>query len=59
MTNIIDTQKVAERVNRSVPTIRRWCKQGRIPHKRIGKKTILFSEAAITAWLAGQTEAAK
>lgn len=57
MTTIIDTQKVAERVNRSVPTIRRWCKQGRIPHRRIGKKTILFNEAEITAWLAGQSEA--
>lgn len=56
MTTIIDTQKVAERVNRSVPTIRRWCKQGRIPHKRIGKKTILFNESEIAAWLAGQTE---
>jgi predicted DNA-binding transcriptional regulator AlpA len=59
MTKIIDTQKVAERVNRSVHTIRRWCKEDKIPHRRISKQTILFIESDIEAWLAGKMEEAK
>jgi len=51
MTKIISAQKVAERLNKSIPTIWRWCREGEIPHRRINPRTLLFDEQEIEQWI--------
>jgi hypothetical protein len=54
---LIGARQIAHAFNRSEDTIRRWCREGFIPHKRLPDNTIVSSVSAISAWIAeGEAE---
>jgi excisionase family DNA binding protein len=47
------TPQEAARIARVHPvTLLRWCREGRVPHRRLSARKVLFSHKDLTAWLA-------
>ena len=50
---LLDVGQVAERLNMSIATVRRWVWQGYIPFMKIGK-AIRFSKSDIDNWVSAK-----
>lgn len=44
---LLTTQEVAERLGKHINTVRRWCREGEIPSKKIGR-TLYIPKSAVT-----------
>jgi excisionase family DNA binding protein len=55
MSEAIETPLKAEQLAKILPlhpgTILKWAREGKIPHKRLGPRTIVFMPSEIRAWL--------
>lgn len=55
MPEVIETPLRAEQLAKILPlhpgTILKWAREGKIPHKRLGPRTIVFMPSQIQAWL--------
>ncbi|MDR0615987.1 MAG: helix-turn-helix domain-containing protein [Synergistaceae bacterium] len=52
------TKDVARLLCRSVPTIKRWKREGRFPKAAVNKgRTVLWEESQLQKWLAGKEAA--
>jgi excisionase family DNA binding protein len=55
MPEAIEIPLTAEQLSKILPlhpgTILRWAREGKIPHKRLGARKILFMPSEIRAWL--------
>ncbi|WP_433965991.1 helix-turn-helix domain-containing protein [Tunturiibacter gelidiferens] len=58
-TSSIETPVTAQELSRLVPlhpvTILRWAREGRIPHRRLSARKIIFLPSEINAWLASNS----
>jgi excisionase family DNA binding protein len=52
---LLDTAEIAEQLNMSVSTIRKWVHYGFIPHIKLGR-AVRFREKDIETWIAERTE---
>jgi excisionase family DNA binding protein len=51
-TEIFLTAKEAAQIARLHPvTLLRWAREGRVPHRRLSPRKIVFPRAQLTAWL--------
>jgi excisionase family DNA binding protein len=48
--DIIGIEELSERLNYSVPYLRRLCREGRVPYKKLGRK-YLFIWKDILEWI--------
>ncbi|MBS1816217.1 MAG: helix-turn-helix domain-containing protein [Acidobacteria bacterium] len=52
---MIETPLTAQQLSQLVPlhpvTILRWAREGRIPHRRLSARKVIFLPAEIKAWL--------
>ena len=55
MERLLDTAEIAEQLNMSVSTIRKWVHFGFIPHVKLGR-TVRFREKDVEAWIEERTE---
>lgn len=46
----ISCTEAAKRLGVSRRTLQRWCADGAVPHRRVGKK-LLFSPRALQSWI--------
>jgi excisionase family DNA binding protein len=55
MPEVIEVPLTAEQLSKILPlhpvTILRWAREGKIPHKRLGARKILFMPSEIRSWL--------
>ncbi len=51
----ISIQAAAELLGVSVPTLRRWCRDGLVPVHRLGPRLLRFDAAELQEWAADQT----
>ena len=55
-TDTILTPKEAAKIARLHPvTLLRWAREGRVPHRRLSARKIVFPLGQLTAWLDGTT----
>ena len=54
-THTIERPLTAQQLSEVVPlhpvTLLRWAREGRIPHRRLGPRTVVFMPSDINAWL--------
>ena len=55
MERLLDTAEIAEQLNMSVSTIRKWVHFGFIPHVKLGR-AVRFREKDVEAWIEERTE---
>ena len=55
MERLLDTAEIAEQLNMSVSTIRKWVHYGFIPHVKLGR-SVRFREKDIETWIEERTE---
>jgi excisionase family DNA binding protein len=55
MERLLDTAEIAEQLNMSVSTIRKWVHFGFIPHVKLGR-AVRFREKDIATWIEERTE---
>ena len=55
MERLLDTAQIAEQLNMSASTIRKWVHYGFIPHVKLGR-SVRFREKDIETWIAERTE---
>jgi excisionase family DNA binding protein len=55
MERLLDTAEIAEQLNMSVSTIRKWVHFGFIPHVKLGR-AVRFREKDIETWIEERTE---
>ena len=55
MERLLDTAEIAEQLNMSVSTIRKWVYFGFIPHVKLGR-AVRFREKDVEAWIEERTE---
>jgi len=55
MERLLDTAQIAEQLNMSVSTIRKWVHYGFIPHVKLGR-AVRFREKDIETWIEERTE---
>jgi excisionase family DNA binding protein len=55
MERLLDTAEIAEQLNMSVSTIRKWVHYGFIPHVKLGR-AVRFREKDVEAWIEERTE---
>ena len=55
MESLLDTAAIAEKLNMSVSTIRKWVHYGFIPHVKLGR-AVRFREKDIETWIEERTE---
>lgn len=43
-------KQVARWLQKSLATVYAWCREGKIPHKRVGRQTVMFDKKTLLAW---------
>lgn len=51
MVAVLTAEQLADKLPLHPETIRRWAREGRIPHRRLGGRRVVFIESEVNDWL--------